>query len=179
MANLLTTAQVREHVETDLVDDALGRLNDAADLRVIQRGGPLANETDTFVVDSNDYPEGRDKSIFLERLPGAISSVSEQIFDNTPVVLAADDYYQVGTQLERRDDGTNPRSRWGHRVIVAYVPESDEAIRKQIIIDLIKLEVAYQGVAKEKAGDYSMEAPDYQAEQERILSQLAPEYTFA
>ena len=34
---LLTLAQVREHVETDLVDDALQRLIDAEDEEILKR----------------------------------------------------------------------------------------------------------------------------------------------
>lgn len=180
MANLLTTDQLREHLETDLINDALGRLNDAADALVIQRAGPVATKTDNFVIiRPNDYPQGRDRVLTLERELGSITSITEQFFDNTPVVLSADDYSVIDNQLERLNDGTNPGWYWGHRVTVVYAPEDTTAIRKIAVVDLVKLEVAYQGVASEKAGDYSMTAPEYRTAKEAILNTLIPNYIFA
>ena len=183
MATLLTVAQVREHVETDLIDSALTRLNNSADAQVIRRAGLLASETDDFViVNANDYPLGRDRVLTLKRPlgnTGTITSISEQFFDNTPVLLSADDYSLIGDQLERLNDGTNPGYYWGHRVIVIYAPEDDTAIREDAIIALIKLSVAYQGVKAEKAGDYSMSAPDYKAERDAVLNTLVPNFSFS
>lgn len=180
MANLLSTAELREHIETDLLDAALGRLNESADFRVIERAGPVASETESFIIfKPNDYPDGRDRVLTLERSPGVITSISEQLFDNTPVILSVDDYSVIGDQLERLNDGTNPRFYWGHRVIVVYAPVDNTTVRKGVIIDLVKLEVAYQGVASEKAGDYSMSAPEYLKAREAVLDALKPIFSFS
>ena len=179
MATLLDTSDLRENIETDLIDAALQRLNEAAELLVIQRGGPLSSDTKTYIINSSDYPDGRDKFITLSRPPGSISSISEQIFSSDPVILDATDYDIIGSNLERLNDGTNPRSCWGHKVIIIYVPEDNEAIRKGVIIDLVKAAVAYQGVSEEKAGDFSMKAPAFRAEREAILSRLNPSFRFA
>lgn len=180
MATLLTVTEVRDHVETDLIDSALTRLNESADAQVIRRAGPLSVEVDTFnIVKPNDYPDGRDRVLTLNRTPDSLTSITEQIFDNAPVTLSADDYDLIADQLERLNDGTNPRYYWGHKVIVTYAPVDTTAERKEAIIALIKAAVAYQGVKGEKAGDYSMSAPEYRLEREAILNTLIPNYSFS
>ena len=179
MATLLTIADVRTHVETDLTDPALTRLNDDADATVIERFGPLDTDTEQFFVNSGDYPNGRDKFINLSRKPANVTSITEQFFDNAATVLSADDYELVGSQLRRLDTGTNPGTVWGHVVNVVFVPYDTTKTRKVVIIDLIKLEVEYRGLSSEAAGDYKMSAPKYHDEKEAILKRLAPRLGFA
>ena len=179
MANLLTTDELREHLETDLVEAALARLNDDAQARVDEHAGPLATETDIFQVVSADYPDGRDRVISLTRPLDSVTNVTEQIFDADPVVLAVDDYFISGNQLQRLTTGTNPRTYWGHKVTVVYAPVNNEATRKGVIIDLVKLAVAYQGVKADGAGDYRMTAPAYKAARAEVLDALTPTYSFA
>lgn len=181
MANLLSNAEVKQHVETDLVDDAVTRLNDDADATVIDRFGPLDTDMEQFFVDSRDYPNGRDKFINLSRKPASIATITEQFFDNTPTTLSADDYELVGSQLRRLDTGTNPGTVWGHVVNVTFVPDDTTKTRKVVIIDLIKLEVEYRGLETEWAGDYKMQAPavGYHAAKEEILKRLVSRLGFA
>lgn len=174
MANLLTVDELREHIETGLNADALGRLNDDADLAVIRSVGPLAVDSQVFAIAPCDYPDGRDKVVTLTRELGTVTEITEQIFDNTPDVLAADDYVVDGSQLTRLDTGTNPRSYWGHRVTVTIAPLDTTATRKIAIVDLVKLEVQFQGLADETAGDYRMTAPEYLEAKKQVLAKLTP-----
>jgi hypothetical protein len=165
---LLTLAQVREHVETDLVDDALQRLIDAEDEEILKRCGPPTSQTEIL--------KGGDTHLYLSRLVSTITSIAEQVEDTT-TTLAADDYDLWWNQaLEREEDGTNPRAVWGERVTVVYLPQDQTSQRIMTLIQLVQLAVRYSGVQQESvgSGDYSVGNYDYQHERERLLRKLEP-----
>lgn len=176
---LLTLVQLKEHIEAELADAALQRLLDAAEQIVAERFGAIAAQVDEYVVTDHQYPEGRDKSVILTREASSITSVTEQMFSAAADTLAADDYELRGFLLERLDTGTNPRGKWGHRVVVTYVPFDDTKQRIPVEVNLVKLELAYRGLSAEKAGDYSMSARKYHEERESILGALKPGLSFA
>lgn len=179
MALLISLAELKTHIEAELADAALTQLLNAADQAVIQRYGAISSQVDEYVIDSDAYPDGRDKYVVLTRKPASITSITEQMFSGDADTLAADDYDWRGLMVERLADGTNGRNRWGHRVVVTYVPYDDTHQRIPVIVNLVKLELAYRGLQAEKAGDYSMTATDYRQERERILGSLAPGADFA
>lgn len=176
---LLTLVQLKEHIEAELADDALQRLLDAAEQTVEERFGVVTLQVDKYVVDDSLYPEGRDQSVILTREAGSITTVTEQLFSAAADTLAADDYDLRGLLLERLDTGTNPRQKWGHRVIVTYVPFDDSSQRIPVIVNLVKLELAYRGQKSEKAGDYNMDSREYHKERESILGALKRGLNFA
>ena len=179
MAALVSLADLKTHIEAELADAALQRLLDAAEQTVEQRFGDVTSQVDEFVVDHDMFPDGRDKSVVLTREAGSIATVTEQLFSDTADTLAADDYDLRGLVLERLNTGTNPRSRWGHRVTVTYAPFDDTSQRIPVIINLVKLELAYRALGAEKAGDYSMTAREYHKERESILGALIRGLNFA
>jgi hypothetical protein len=167
MAPILTLAQMRESVETDLPDAALQRLIDAEDAEIVRRYGAPATQTQVL--------RGGSASLYLSRQASAITSVSEEV-GGTVTALAADDYeLWSGGILEREADGTNGRAAWGERVTVVYVPVADAEQRTACLAQLVQLAVRYSGVASESiGGDYSATKHDYQRERERLLRKLAP-----
>jgi hypothetical protein len=179
VATIISLAELKEHIEAELADDALQRLLNAADQAVAERYGAIAQQVDEYVVDKDQFPDGRDKSLTLTRKASTITTVTEQLFNDTADTLAADDYDLRGDLLERLETGTNPRGRWGHRIIVTYVPFDDTAQRIPLVVDLVKLELAYRGLSSEKAGDYRMDSREYNKERESILGSLEPGLNFA
>jgi len=170
MANeILRNAQLGEHIEHDLSDNALQRLNDAETAEILRRFGSTASVTE-LIASKND------KSVILSQKRATITSVTETV-DTTDTVLSADDYrVWYGAMLQRRDDGTNPRELWGDRVSVVYVPESRAAQRALVLVNLVKLAIEYRGLKSEDigAGDYSMTQLAYNKERENILRSLVP-----
>ena len=163
MAALLTLAQIREHVETDLSNDALQRLIDSEDAEIVQRYGALSTQTETL--------RGGSERLFLSRLVSSITSISEEVGETT-TTLAADDYELWWHQeLDRHG-----RSTWGERVTIVYVPQTMTAQRTAVLTQLVQLAVRYNGVEQESvgSGDYSATSADYQRERERLLRKLAP-----
>jgi hypothetical protein len=165
---LLTVAQIRQHIETDLEDDALQRIIDAEDAEITRRFGATSTQTDVL--------KGGSEYLFLSRKATTIASVTEEVYETT-TTLATDDYDLWWNQaLERDPDGTNGRTTWGERVTVVYTPQDITAQRRGVLIALVQLAVRYNGVQSESvgSGDYSAASYDYQRERERLFVKLAP-----
>jgi hypothetical protein len=166
-ATLMTVSQIREHLETDLTDEALQRILNAEEAEIVQRYGAHATATETW--------QGNGEWLILERTPSTITSVTETDY-NVSTTLATNDY-RIWSQgkLERLSSGTNVRSYWGSVVTVVYVPEDATAQRRGVLIKLVTLSAKYAGLKSESigSGDYSMSALDYTAEREALLRSLA------
>lgn len=164
--SLLSPAELKEHVETDLGTSALQRLLDDAEGDIVARYGENAAEVDDLTGDG--------QLLFLTRRAGSITAVTERIYQ-TDFVLASNDYILRfrGGAMERLVAGSNPRYRWAPRVRVEYVPVDDTARRKRVIIDLCRLAVAHTGLQLSRDGDHDQrQFDDYQGEREAIMSTL-------
>lgn len=169
---LLTTAQVREHIETDLKDDALTRLIEDADAQIVEVAGELNTETDTKI------DEVLANALFLNRRASSITTVVEEVKQGDgsyySTTLAADDYTlrSEGRIIERLATGTNPRTTWGDTVTITYVPYDTSMKRERVLIDLVKLAVQYNALDSEKVGDYSASQSKYTAKRQALLKEL-------
>lgn len=175
--SLLTPAQIREHVETDLADPAIERLIADAESEIVARCGAHDSQTDLFRTgDPRVFPSGVDLFIFPSRPVGQVVSITEEERDGTSTVLAEDDYRILdgGRRIERLQNGTHPRARWGHLVKLVYQPVDDMARRTRVLIDLVRLAIEYRAYQEQWSGDVRTRHVDYQQERERILRALAP-----
>lgn len=170
--SLLTLAQVREHVESDLGDDAMQRVIDGADAEIIRRLGVLATHT--------HVTEGGEQLLHLPRKASSISSVTERYAVSggsyTNVSLSADDYtlYSDGRRAERLNNGTNPADLWQGTVTVVFVPaDAGSAERSMLLVNLVKLELAYTGRLSEGIGDVRVQsAADHSAAKAALFAAL-------
>jgi hypothetical protein len=163
----LSVAQLREHVETDLSEDALARIKAAEDEAIVTRAGSASSETE--YMDALGHREIR-----LRRDAASITTAATRAHpDEDEVELAADDYrFEPPRTLVRLGNGTNGASGWLGRVRIVYVPDVDASLRDRVLIDLVKLAIEYRGLKAESAGDTSQTHAEYTAERERVLSQL-------
>lgn len=147
---LLTVDELREHVKTSLVDDALERLLDDAEAAIVRYAGDLADVT--------EYVDGGGPKLVLKRRAAAITSIVES-HGSSPLTLAVDDWRQLGAYvLERLNTGTNRRSTFRGPVQVVYELEDDTATRKIVQLDLVKLEIANNpGLAAETVGSWTQQ----------------------
>jgi len=179
VAALITPAQAREHIESDLIDSAMQRLIDDADALIVERFGPHTGQTtDTIFRDMQT-----DDLLFLKRpLTGSPVSVTEWINDFSSIVLDPTDYRILygGRALQRLINGVTGRSTWGARVVVVFNPLDELAKRTRVEIDLVRLAAQYNGLSREQVGDYmSISKDEYQGERDKILDGLAPAIAFA
>jgi hypothetical protein len=163
--SLLTTDELRQHVETDLSDEALQRIIDAQEERIDDRCGASGTQTQAF---SPNYSN----VLFPYRKVASITSIVETVGD-TSTTLAADDYRVVnGKRIDRLGTGTNPRTYWAPDVLVSYVPEGKTDQRITVLINLCKLDIEYSGLKSESIGDHSESHEGYLDEREEIIADL-------
>lgn len=173
MAALLTLAQMREHVETDLVDAAMQRLIDGADAEIVSRFGEHVTQDDTL--------DGEVEFIYPTRAVTGTPTITEiddnDIFNGDPVetLLVAADFKirQNGRQIERLNSGPNPRQVWTSRVNITYVPKADTEKRILATINLVRHEVVYNVQISEGIGDQKTTQREYNKEKQAILETLA------
>ena len=179
MAALIRADQLKEHVETDLSDDALDRLIDDADAEIVKRHGPHVTQEDTF------ENVAAATAIYLSRPASSITTVTEEIRNGdgayTSTVLSADDYKlrRNNLQVERLSDGTNSRTTWGDVVTFEYVPAADNARRIRVTIDLVRLAITYNALETEDTGDYRTASLKHEDERDALLRGLATGLSFA
>lgn len=170
--SLLTTTQVRVHVENDLDDTELQRLIDAVEQEIVEKYGPHVTQTD-------ELDECRlSNALFLTRPASTITTVTEESHvdgDITATVLSSDDYDLTndGRRIRRLSDGTNPRSTWDDVVIVAYVPTDESSKREGVMVAMLKLDIHFNGLDTEKVGDYSAVQQNYEKNRAVVLHRLS------
>lgn len=170
---LLTAAQIRQHLETDLGDTALDRIIDAADAEIVARYG-----AHTGNVTEHHTPSTTDRYVFVSRTIDTVATITETfpgpLGETTEVLAPADFAVEGRRQLRRVLGGPSGRVGWAPIVEVEYLPVSDTGERTRVLIDLVKLTLAYEAVSASKVGDVSTNHVDYSRERERILRILAP-----
>lgn len=170
-------ARLKERFETDISDAELQRVLDNANEDVLNQWGSHADAGTPLTV----LLVGGANAIFLDRPITVITSVTETVsgtggFGETTTVLAADDYriWFDGRALTRLFDGTNPRTVWGSRVEVVYVPLDDNNQRQEVILKMSILDLQYTGVKQERIGDYSATYYEHQMERQKLVNSLRP-----
>ena len=168
-STLITVGQLREHVETDLSDEALTRLLESADAEIIRAFGPHDGERTVTL-----YPVLR-QSPYLLTLPSPAANVSLITEGADDTVVEEEDYiveYNGRVLLKSK-------SRWLPPVDVTYTPVADNPRRIAVLIDLVKLEIQYRGLNTERVGSYSVTYMDHDKERQRILTRLRQNYAGA
>lgn len=169
MPTLLSATEIREHLETDLPDTALVRLIEDADQEIIDRLGALATETRVL--------DGGDALLHLDRRASSITSATERIYE-TDYALAANDYELLsdGFRIQRKQGTNYPGLTWRGRVTVVYVPyggaTGEQAARRRLLVDLVKLAEAYNARKSLSIGDASMSSVDYEKERTALFAPL-------
>lgn len=173
---LLSEAQIREHITTSLVSDALMRLADAAEEAIIERAGPTIE--DYLVTDTTERFRPHGPTIMLARRAESVVTVSEHAHRADPTELAADDYAlsSSGNLLRRLRDGTNPATAWHADVDVTYTPFTDLSTRYKVQLELIKLDIAFSPtLASQTIGSWTeqyAQGRPYAEQREDILATL-------
>lgn len=169
--SLISIAELKQHVETDLDDDAIQRLIDDAEDEIDERHGGLESQTD--VINNAELST----CLFLSRKVVSITSVTEEFISGGDVdstVLDSTDYRvrSNNRQVDRLSDGVNPRSTWANSVIFVYVPKDETNRRVRVTIDLVRLAIQYTASKAERTGDFSMTSVEYEKERSQLIARL-------
>lgn len=148
---LLTVEELREHVATSLVDDALQRLLDDAEAEIDRYAGPLG-------VPVTELIDGGYGRVITSRRVSSVTSIVETAGSSTTTLSGDDWRLRSAYVVERLSTGTNPRWRWSDLVTIVYLPVDDEATRKVVQLELVKLEIAFTpGLAAETVGAWTQQ----------------------
>ena len=161
--SLVTVAETRALVQTDLSDADLQDVIDRVEAEITARIGAPQDESGTVQI--TKQLQGGTENLYLPVEIGAVVSVVED-----GLALIADEYrVWAGGVIERL-----PGGNWGHLVVVTFRPADDRAQRKAVIIDLVRLDVNRTAMVRESiAGEYAYDAPaNWEAERRRIIKRL-------
>lgn len=165
MPSLLSTDEIREHVDTDLSDTALQLLIDAADADLVRTHGPHA--TDGSVVEHHNPRDG-DRYVFLRRPADGAVVVTRTYYDDAPAVVDATEY-----RLDAPRKVALLGCLWGYGpVTVAYTSTADLAARRSVLMDLVRLAIRYEAASSTRMGDAQVSHVEYEPERARILARL-------
>lgn len=184
--SLATVAHVRALVTTALADDSLQTVIDREEAELVRRYGAHGDGSTAVT----EIHEGGLPSIWLRRKAVSITSITETYVGGTsPTTLVSTDYYRWAgrSQLIRLPAGT----RWGYSnaltedaaniwqplVTVVYVPEDDRDLRRQVIIELVRIAVEQTSMKSESfLTGYEYQAPNWstaRAQQYRRLGYVS------
>lgn len=166
----LSIAELQAQVETALDNTTLQQIIDAVELEIQSYAGPAAGkiwEVEPGIVTTLQLPTSA----------ASITSVTEFTdarSEPTETALSSDDYElsSNGWDLRRLSDGTNPRDVWGWRVAITYTPTTQTALRKQVAIQLARLDIAHSAYASENMADASASSKDIRREKANILRRM-------
>lgn len=167
--SLVTLTHLRAMVTTGLDDTQLQTIIDREEAEVVRRYGAHYVDSVTTIVETYQ-PTGLMRNVFLRRGISSIASVTEQRSLSSQVTpVASTDYaawYEQG-RLERVN-GT-----WGAVVNVTYVPQNDRDLRRQVIIELVRLALEQTAMRSESiAGEHSYTAPEWEQVRVQLYRRL-------
>ena len=163
-SSLLTLEQVRSIVETDLSDAALEIIVDAADADILSLYGPHSGPISEIV-------QGGALRLFPRQTIETLTSVSEWGYGKaeSEAVSVGSDAYQV--RFEGR--GVECLQRyWAYNVKLTYTPVDQRAERRAVLVDMVKVDVVYEGLRSSRTGDSSLQHVDHESERNGILNRL-------
>jgi len=167
--SLLAVDELRAQVKTDLDDTQLQAVIDREEVEVIRRYGAHYVDSATAITEVCD---GGGCSVWLKRRISSVSSITEaQSLGGTQTTLTSTQYYAVVGQgrIIRLTEGTS----WGRYVSVSYVPADDSALRKQVLIELVRQALEQTTMKSENvAGEYSYQAPDWEQQRRALYRRL-------
>jgi hypothetical protein len=176
MASLVSPEEVRVLVHTGLSTPELQAIIDREEAEVIRLVGP--HYIDQAQTISETLPGGL-PSLWLRRPVASVISVTED-----GRLLTSGEYLVWGTkgQIKRLsgvsawlvgDEGLPWSNKWGQVIVIVYNPADDNARRKPVIIELVRLGIERTVMRGESvAGEYSYQAPEWEKERGIILHRL-------
>ena len=173
-SDLLTVAEVKEHVETGLSDIALGRLIDAQDAYIRRMVGP--HDPATTMAYERDILPGM-RRFWLPRIASSVDTVEDRyLFESAWTVREETTYYLSGggRSVSLNHWGWDVPFREVVRVTFTPVPENAE--RTQALIDLVRLEAQDTGLQSETDDTFEYIAKDKVKARQEIIAPLKRGY---
>ena len=172
-STLISTDDIKAHVESGLDDAGLERIIRQCDALIVGRHGAHAGPlTETlYAAGDGELASAFQASYARVRVSRPIASITSVSvyptleFNPEPAALAAADYYQEGRNAIRI------RRRWPLRAQVVYEPVDNTSSRQRALIALVKAELRWEPVLAESL-DGTASYRLYGLEQRAILDTI-------
>lgn len=169
MTTLVSVEQVRQRVQTAASDVTIQDIIDAEEAELIRRYGAHGDGAIT-VTEAHTPTNG---NLFLHRPIAALTSITESAsLGASGTALTSTQYYAWPAQgrIERLPRGTS----WAEAVSVVYAPIDDQAKRRRVIIELVRLALEQTAMQAESvAGEYSYTAGDFEEQRRKLYRSLS------
>lgn len=167
MTSLVTSAQVNMlGAGGGLSDTDLQAVIDWEEAELVRRLGAHYSAGSRTVT-----RPGGGESIFLNRAIGSVSAITEYYYLGDPAgsVLPSTLYYVWPDQgrIQRLGDTYGGLARWGASVGVTYTPQDDTNLRKQVLIELVRITVSQRVAGKVSGLGYSVDRAQKGADWQR------------
>lgn len=171
--SLVTVAEVRRKVRTALTNNDLQTIIDNEEADLVRRLG--AHGDGASSVTEIARTEGR--NVYLKRPIVSVSSVTEAVYPGgTATTIGSANYYVWPNEgrIELYPSGVWPADAPRRRVVtVTYVPQDDRPLRRQVIIELVRIALEQTIMRSESvAGEFSYQAPDWDVARARQYRRL-------
>jgi len=166
-SDLIAVADLEVIVQSGLPDARLEDYIDAADADIVRYFGPHDGERVYAAV-----VERGSRAVYLPKPAATISEVKEHLDSVAPASAT-----EV-TDYELRHGGRAIRKRAGYwlpNVVVTYTPQADNARRRQVLVDLVKFELARDGLTSSQVGSMRTTNAN-EGDRNRILGRLRQNY---
>ena len=191
VSDLIETHLMETLVQSGLPDQALDIYIDAADNRIVTEVGPHDGELAQF----EDFPNGGYSAGGIS-LPASLysNSLHSNVYLYRPAVSIAEvkvweyglseaDGSVLDEAQYRVDHGGRVLVRvdawWETHVKVTFTPVAENPKRRQALVQLVKLALAFDGYKTESIGSTSRTTVNYVTEERRILNTLRHKYAGA
>ena len=151
---LVTLEETRAVIDTALTDAQLSAVIAREEAELIRLCGAHGDGSTAIVERHN----GGGADLFLARRPASVTSVAELYLGSTATTLTASQYYlRPGGVLSRLPSGIpwGGGGVWGtgngYVVTVTYVPEDDRPLRRQVLLELIRIALSQSPYTQETA----------------------------
>jgi hypothetical protein len=167
--SLVTVADVRRKVQTDLDDTDLADIITDEENEVVRRFGATGDGVATV---TEVYDGGSTTNLFLRRPAVSVSGITTADKGGGTALAVATTAYQVwGNEgrIEHLGGG------WGAGIVtVTYVPIDDQARRRAVIVELVRLALEQTAMKSESVGgEYSYQAPDWETARAALYRRLS------
>ena len=170
-SDLLTVAEVREHVTTGLSDAALERVIDGQDAYIRRMVGE--HDPATTMVYEDDIDFSYSWHVWLPRPASAIVTVEDRYrYYSEWVVRDESEYYLSDGGRSVRIS----RDPFRQRVRVTFTPVPENIERAQALIDLVRLETQDTGLNSERDDTFSYTAKDKAKVRREVITPLKHGY---
>ena len=162
--SLATVAYVKIFVRTTLSDSDLQAVIDVIEGRLDELVGAAQDGS----VELTEVVEGGMHNVFTKRKIDSVTSIAE-----TDDAVAVDSTGYRVWEAQGRIERLPSDAVWSGPVTIVYAPVNQNNLRKDVIVDLVRLRLERTAMVSEGVGEYNYSAPDWDKAERMAIRRLS------